>query len=188
MPVSDVGDWKNFWVIRWSWWIWRSNSQHCSFPFEVQGYGSGVPWQWPSGLWKLLPLFNLAMIKWSPGEVVFLAQGCSISWEQSKDLSSAQRGTEFIWSNLPPSLGTLESHHLCLASIGNRSPLPPTVLDDSNYDKFFLALVPNPLSNNFIQRSFYLLGIPMSFLNLLIFTPSKQILNPRKTCSAKICW
>lgn len=124
------------------------------------------------GIWQLLPLSNSAMIKWSPGEVMFPGQVYSISWKQGEDLSSAQRAVEFISFNLPPSIRTSYCHHTSAWPLWTtESPLPPPVLDGSNYGKHFLVLSPNPLPYNFHPK--ILLSLSMSFLKFLYSTPSK---------------
>lgn len=141
----------------WSWWLWTSNSQHWAHsPLRSRTVGLGFPDNGHQGLWQLLPLFNLAMIKWSPGEVALMAQGYSISWKQSEDLSSAQRATEFNWSTLLPSLGTPDCPHTLLglyqqqeAHCLHQTWMTPTMTNSS------LLWSQTHFPITFIQRFFY---------------------------------
>lgn len=56
---------------------------------------------------------------------------CSISCEQSEDLSSAQMAVELILSNLPRSIRTPDCHHIsaCDTSVNNRKPTTSTSLE-----------------------------------------------------------
>lgn len=160
-----------------------------SFPFEVQDCRSGVPWQWPSRALIIAPSFQLSNDKTEPRRGSIDGSGLFYQLKAERSLKFSTKGYRVQLIHPPTQFGNpWLSSHLAWPLSTAGSPLPPPILDDSNYDKLFLALIPNPLSNNFHPKILLSLAFLMSFLNLLIFTSSKQVLDPQKVCTAKICW
>lgn len=144
----------------------------CSLTFEVQGYRSGISWQWPSRDLTTAPSFQLSNDKTEPRKDGIAGPELFYQLKVSKDLSSAQRAVEFIWSYFLHSLGIPDCHHTSARPLSTAGgPLSPQVLDGSNCDKLFLAMIPNPLPYNFHPKILLPLASQRHF-----FTSSSSLL------------
>lgn len=153
----------------------------CSFPFEVQGCRAEVPWQWPLRALTVAPSFQLSNDKMEPRRGGVAGPGLFYQLKAEQGPKFSTKGCRVHLIQPPTQFGNpWLSSHLCFTSINSRKPAASTNLGWL-YNKLFLALIPNPLSNNFHPKILFSLGFLMSFLNLLIFTPSKQILDPKKS-------